>query len=295
MPSPRSAKDETDTVGLELVVLAGDHPGFNDPAYRARRNAIARLAIEHRGEAPSNVEYTEDEHAVWRTVWKELAPSHQSLACRESLEGLRSFGFDRDAIPSFAEVNAKLGAHLGFELAPVAGLVEARCFMERLATRRFLATQYVRHGSRPLYTPEPDVIHEYIGHVGALCHPATVELNLAFGRATAGVTSPDVVEKLIRIYWYVLEFGLVEEDGEPKALGAGLLSSFGELRRFRREAELLPWDLDRIAATAFDPTDYQRTLFVAPSFTRMRDDVCAWLGEAGEGRPPEELAGGPSG
>ena len=85
------------------------------------------------------------------------------------------------------------------------------------------------------------------------------------------------MKRLDRVYWYTLEFGLVEEGGAAKAFGAGLLSSVGELTDFDQHAELKGWNLDQIAEAPFDPTDYQSTLFVAPSFTRLICDVTAWV------------------
>ena len=99
-----------------------------------------------------------------------------------------------------------------------------------------------------------------------------------------------MVEKLIKLYWYTLEFGAVEEDGEVKAYGAGLLSSAGELERFAQEAELRAWDIERIAHTPFDPTDYQPQIYVAPSFEQMCTDLGAWLEIETSGcRSPEGL------
>lgn len=277
---------------VRLVELDQDHPGFSDQVYRRRRNQIAALAYGYRSDGPlPSVDYDPVEHGVWRTVWAKLAPLHARRACREYIEGTERFGFPHDRIPSFAEVNAKLVDLEGFHLAPVAGLVMPVTFLEQLANRRFLATQYMRHHSQPLYTPEPDVVHEYIGHVGALCQPELAELNVAFGEATRrAAANPDAaagqaaIERLIRVYWYTLEFGLVVEDGETKVYGAGILSSFGELGSFDERAQLRGWDIDAIAHMDYDPTDYQRVLFVAPGFATMRDDLMHWLDTTIEGR-----------
>lgn len=284
MRQPAKIPDPTGFHGedIELVELEQDHPGFSDQVYRRRRNEIARLARSYRsgGSLPS-VDYNDVEHGVWRTVWRELDPLHHRRACRACLDGLERFGFDKRRIPSFAKVNARLVDLEGFTLAPVAGLVMPVTFLGQLAHRRFLATQYMRHHSQPLYTPEPDVVHEYVGHVGALAHPALAELNVAFGRAALEATEEATVEQLIRTYWYTLEFGLLEEDEEIKVYGAGILSSFGELSSFDQNADLRAWDLEAIAHTDYDPTTYQKTLFVAPGFRAMRDDLLRWL----ESRP----------
>ncbi|MCR9164174.1 MAG: phenylalanine 4-monooxygenase [bacterium] len=261
---------------IELVQLERDHPGFNDPVYRERRNAIAAMAQRYReGDPLPNVEYDADEQTVWRTVWAELDAEHRRVACRAYRQACERYPFDHHTIPSFREVNARLQPMQGFSLLPVAGLVQPRVFLEELGARRFLATQYMRHGSTPLYTPEPDVVHEYIGHVPWLAHAELAELNHAFGQAALRADARRI-EALIRVYWYTIEFGILQEEGALKVYGAGILSSFGEMRRFA-DAEHRTWDLEAMADDDFDPTDYQDHLYVAPSYARMREDLLAWL------------------
>ena len=261
----------------DLVSLDADHPGFHDPEYRQRRNEIARLALEYQPEElPPVAPYTSEEHAVWREVWWNLAPLHERYACRAYRVASQRVNLSRELIPQLRDVNQVIEPIHGFRMLPVAGLVTAGAFLERLDDAVFLSTQYIRHHSVPLYTPEPDVVHELIGHAPTFADSELARLNRAFGKAVIGA-APEVVEAVGRLYWYTLEFGVVREEGELKVYGAGLLSSFGELGRFEREEELEPWDVDRIASTPYDPTHYQEKLFVAPSFARMIADVTAWL------------------
>lgn len=263
---------------IELVELERDHPGFNDSVYRARRNSIAALAQQYsEGDAFPGVQYDTVEQGVWRTVWNELEAEHARVGCRRYLQASESYGFDHTAIPSFASVNAKLAPLQGFSLLPVAGLVKPRVFLEELGNWRFLATQYMRHHSEPLYTPEPDVVHEYIGHVPWLADPELAELNHAFGLAAQRADAARI-EALIRVYWYTIEFGILEEDQRLKVYGAGILSSFGEMRGFEK-AEHRAWDIGAMAADSFDPTNYQAHLYVAPSYARMRNDLLRWLAQ----------------
>lgn len=260
----------------DLVPLDRDHPGFRDPEYRARRNRIARLAYDYReGDPAPTVEYTPGEHAVWRTVYEELDPRHESAACREYRDCVDLVGLPRDRVPQLEEVNRRIQPLTGFRMLPVAGLVTARAFLEFLGERVFLATQYIRHASRPHYTPEPDVIHELVGHAASFAHPDFAELSVLFGRATRGASDSEV-ERLARLYWFTLEFGAVLEEGAPKAYGAGLLSSVGEMDRLRH-AELRPFDCGTMASTPFDPTDFQPFYFVAPDFGAMVREVRAFL------------------
>ncbi|MFL5389759.1 MAG: hypothetical protein ACJ79C_13595, partial [Myxococcales bacterium] len=181
----------------------------------------------------------------------------------------------------------------GFAMKPVAGLVSDRTFLGHLGRGIFLATQYIRHASRPLYTPEPDVVHELVGHAATFCHSRFARLNRLFGRAaaeaeeeraspaTGGGRRPEHTDtrlaRISRLYWYTLEFGVCREGGGLKVCGAGLLSSFGELGRFETQAELRAFDPDAIASTPYDPTDYQKLLFVADSFDELCGRTAAYL------------------
>ncbi|MFL5399885.1 MAG: hypothetical protein ACJ79P_18485, partial [Myxococcales bacterium] len=164
----------------------------------------------------------------------------------------------------------------GFMMKPVAGLVSDRTFLGHLGRGVFLATQYIRHASRPLYTPEPDVVHELVGHAATFCHSRFARLNRLFGRAAAEADSAELA-RISRLYWYTLEFGVCREGGGLKVCGAGLLSSFGELGRFETQAELRAFDPDAIASTPYDPTDYQKLLFVADSFDELCGRTAAYL------------------
>lgn len=264
--------------GLEdIVKLDPDHPGFRDPVYRARRNEIARVALEYvLGEPVPRITYTDEEHAVWQTVWQKLAPAHERYACRAYKEGCALLPLDHQRIPQIADVNAILRPRTGFRMIPVAGLVASRAFLSNLGKGLFLSTQYIRHASRPLYTPEPDVVHELIGHAATFCSPELARLNRVFGEA-ASRASDRMITVLERLYWYTVEFGLVDEDGGPKAYGAGLLSSYGELGRFEAEAFLKPFDPDEAADRPYDPTDYQAVLYVVPGLGQVADQLESWL------------------
>jgi phenylalanine-4-hydroxylase len=265
------------TPGPALVALDADHPGFHDLAYRRRRDEIAHAALTYQeGDPAPDVVYTEDEQEVWREVWRSLDPLHARYACREYREAAARVALSREAIPQLRAVNAVIEPAYGFRMLPVAGLVTAGAFLRELGRGVFLSTQYMRHHSVPLYTPEPDVVHELIGHAATFVQPDFARLNRAFGRAALAANAEDV-ERIGRLYWYTLEFGVVREGAELKVYGAGLLSSFGELGRFETEERLTEFDVEVIAETPYDPTRYQERLFVAPSFAAMMHDTLAWL------------------
>ena len=260
-----------------LVQLDPDHPGFRDAEYRARRNQIAEIALSYvPGNAIPPAPYTDEEHGVWQTIWQALEPAQQRHACAEYLECVRRLSFDTRRIPQLGEISKKVEAISGFRLEPVAGLVEPRVFLESLANGVFLCTQYIRHHSTPLYTPEPDVAHEIIGHAVTLASTRFAEFNRLFGEAVKRTNNPADLDRLARVYWFTIEFGVLRENGEVKAYGTGLLSSAGELEEMHK-AELRPLDLETAASHNYDPTHYQAILFCAGSFEEMYGDLREFL------------------
>ncbi len=264
----------------QVVQLYPDHPGFRDQEYCARRNRIAQIAMEYRPRGPvPDAPYTDEEHQLWRVIRDALEPQHQRHACAEYLECMRRLELPRERVPQLSEVSAKVQAMSGFRLEPVAGLVEPRVFLESLANGVFLCTQYIRHYSTPLYTPEPDVVHEVLGHAVTLASERFAKLNRLVGRAVKRTASPEALERLSRIYWFTIEFGVVREMGDIKAYGTGLLSSAGELEAMRR-AELRPLDLEAASRQDYAPPKYQPVLFCADSFgavyETLRDYLLRW-------------------
>ena len=266
-----------DHVEVRIVNLDPDHPGFRDAEYRARRNAIAQIATNYRpGQPIPHAPYTELEHKVWQTIWRALGRTHRRHACAEYLDCLEKLNFPTDRIPQLDEVSRKVEALSGFRLEPVAGLVEPRIFLESLARGVFLCTQYIRHHSTPLYTPEPDVAHEIIGHAVTLASPRLAEINRLFGEAVSRTKSSDALDRLARVYWFTIEFGVLRENRAVKAYGTGLLSSAGELEEMHK-AELRPLDLEAAANHVYDPTHYQSILFCAESFDEMETSLRSFL------------------
>src|SRR6185503_17344611 len=272
--------DETVADRNAIVQLNPDHPGFRDAEYRQRRNQIAQLALNYRpGDSIPDAPYTADEHRVWQTIWEALRPAQAEHACAEYLAAIERLSFDPTRIPQLREVNEKVKAISGFRLEPVAGLVQPRVFLENLADGVFLCTQYIRHHSTPLYTPEPDVVHEIVGHGVTLACPELAEVNRLFGKAVKRTTSADKLEQLSRVYWFTIEFGVLREKGSIKAYGTGLLSSAGEMEEMHK-ADLRRLDLAAASNEKYDPTHFQPVLFCADSFDdlyqRLREFLVKW-------------------
>jgi phenylalanine-4-hydroxylase len=267
--SPVSA----DRDGQVTVHLSDDHPGAGDPAYQARRNEIAALALAWKpGEPAPPVRYQDAEQEVWRTVSRELAPKHERLAIREFLEAKAALELPTEAVPSLDLVSEHLRPLTGFHYAPAAGLVPLREFYGSLSERLFHSTQYVRHPASPLYTPEPDIIHEVVGHGHLLATPTFSELHRLTGEATHRLADEENLRFLSRVFWFTVEFGVVVEDGELKAYGAGILSSYGEIDEFR-EMEHRPIDLVEMGTADYDITHYQPVLYRAESLDEVREVV----------------------
>src|SRR2546423_7546291 len=188
---------EAENARQQIVELDQDHPGFRDAAYRARRNEIAYIARNYRpGARVPDAPYTEAEHKLWRDIRTALSDAHAAHACAEYLAAARRLALPRERIPQLAEVSARVEAISGFRLEPVAGLVEPRVFLESLAAGVFLCAQYIRHHSTPHYTPEPDVVHELLGHAVWLASARIAELNRLFGEAVRRTRETEAFERL---------------------------------------------------------------------------------------------------
>jgi phenylalanine-4-hydroxylase len=267
----------THDTGPALVELAEDHPGVSDPDYLRRRDEIARAAIGLRpGEEARRIDYTTVEDTTWSTAQQALAELHGQHASAAYLDGVAALGLPTDRVPQLADVSRRLQRLTGWRVEAAPGLAPIREFYGALSERRFLSTQYVRHPSVPLYTPEPDVIHEVVGHCNALANPQFADLYAAAGAASRRADD-DALVHFSKAFWFTLEFGVVWESGDLKAYGAGLLSSFGEMNAYRT-AEIRDWDPDAMAVMEYDIDAYQPVLFAAPDFDTVVDDLTAWFG-----------------
>ncbi|MCU1426594.1 MAG: Phenylalanine-4-hydroxylase [Actinomycetia bacterium] len=263
--------------GSVTVELSAAHPGFADPAYRARRDAIAALSAGRgAGDVIPTVDYTDVEHDVWRIVAEELAAKHRTYATQDFLDGVEALTLPRDHIPQLSEVTERLAPLTGFRYEPVAGLAPLRTFYGSFHTNTFLSTQYIRHHSSPLYTPEPDIVHEVLGHANQLADPPTAALYRLVGQAVQEAETDEALRVLSKVFWFTFEFGVVEEKGDLKTYGAGILSSFGELDAFRA-ATIRPLDFADMLQVDYDITTYQPVLFAARSMTEVHERLEAFL------------------
>ena len=259
-----------------LVELGEDHPGLRDPGYRRRREEIAAAALDLRpGDQPRRVDYNPAENATWSTVQTTLGALHRAHACQAYLDGVERLDLPSDRVPQLADVSLRLHDLTGWQVQAAPGLAPIREFYGALGDRRFMSTQYVRHPSVPLYTPEPDIIHEVIGHCNSLADQRFADLYAVAGAASRRADD-EALARFSRTFWFTLEFGVVWEGGDLKAYGAGLLSSYGEMNAFH-DAEIRAWDPDAMAVTDYDIDVYQPVLFAAPDFETVVTDLTAWF------------------
>lgn len=263
-----------------VLELPTDHPGVSDATYVARRNHIAQVSSDlPLGARPPVVEYTPTEHKVWSTVHAALSELHDEYAVAEYRNAASLLDLPTDRVPQLADVSDRLTELTGWRLCAVPGLVSNAEFFGALADRCFPSSQYVRHSSVPFYTPEPDVIHELIGHANSLASPRIAGLYERAGQVASGLRDPRVADLLGRVFWFTLEFGVAMEGGALRTYGAGLLSSFGEISSFR-DADVRPFDTDGMGRFSdYEISTFQRVLFAADSFYDAEERLLRFFDE----------------
>ncbi len=263
----------TDPDVLELEPV---HPGINDAAYVARRHELFALCRHHRLEnlGPPLIDYTGEEQRIWREVSPRLDELHVKHASRIYLDAKRALNISSTEIPQLRHLSDVVRQRTGMYLVPAEGPIAYRIFYTYIADGGFPVTQFIRHGSNPEYTPEPDMIHDCLGHVPPLLNRDYAALLRLIGQAAVCAASGDHVLALKRLSWFSIEFGLIEEAGETRVFGAGILSSMSEIPYslspdVKREAFVT----DRVIETDYDWTKMQDLLFVIPSFAFLRQEV----------------------
>ena len=258
-----------------------DHPGFNDEEYRKRRDYITEVAMGYNVndiKIPI-IDYTKDEVKVWSHCYSKLKKLYEFGACTEYNEALKQFekycGYAENNIPQLEDISAYLKQTTGWRLRPVAGLLSQREFLNGLAFKVFNSTQYIRHYSNPEYTPEPDIIHELMGHAPMFANQEFADFSQLIGLASLGC--PDMyLPRLATIYWFTVEFGMCLENGDRKAYGAGILSSFGEFEwAFSDKPQFYPLDCEEVAENHrdFPISSVQPYYFLAESFADSKEKI----------------------
>lgn len=215
--------------------------------------------------------YTPEEHARWRELHARQSTILQGRACEEFLEGMHRLGIVEEGIPNFEEVNAILMPATGWQLVTVPGLIPDEVFFTHLSQRRFPVTYWIRSPEEMDYLQEPDVFHDLFGHVPLLIHPVFADYMEAFGHGGVKALGVDALNYLSRLYWYTVEFGLINTPDGLRIYGSGIVSSKGE-SLYCLESTVphrIGFDEMRIMQTDYKIDDYQATYFVIESYDQL--------------------------
>ncbi len=260
----------------ELELEPG-HPGLGDDAYIQRRKVLFALCRKHRLErlGPPIIDYTPEETRIWREVSPKLDALHVQHACQMYLKAKRELAINQMEIPQLRHLSERVQRETNMRLVPAEGALPYRTFYQYIGDRGFPVTQFIRHGSHPEFTPEPDMIHDCLGHVPPLMNRDYAELLTLIGKAVSTTTKGEQVLALKRFSWFSIEFGLIEEAGKTKVFGAGILSSTGEIpySLFSSDVTRRPFVTDVVINTDYDPSRMQDQLFIAPSLPFLRREL----------------------
>ena len=215
--------------------------------------------------------YTSEQHATWKTLFERQVQLMPNRACSAFMDGLRDLPISADQIPDFARLSDVLMKRTGWQVVAVPGMVPNDVFFDHLANRRFPAGQFIRAAHELDYLQEPDVFHDIFGHVPMMMNPVMADFMQAYGEGGKRAERLGVLDRLARLYWYTVEFGLVEEAGEVRIFGAGILSSFTETR-FALESpspNRIGFDLKRVMRTLYRIDEFQESYFVLPSIDSL--------------------------
>jgi len=215
--------------------------------------------------------YTAQDHATWKTLFERQTRMLVGRACDEFVAGMQTLPMGADEIPDFRRLSETLMRRTGWEIVAVPGLVPDDVFFDHLAHRRFPAGQFIRQPHELDYLEEPDVFHDVFGHVPMLLNPAIADYIQAYGIGGLRARELGVLDKLARVYWYTVEFGLVQQRDGLRIYGAGIASSFTEsvFALDSPSPNRIGFDLARVMRTLYRIDDFQETYFVVPDLDRL--------------------------
>lgn len=214
--------------------------------------------------------YSEDQHATWKTLVSRILPELRIHAAREYLEGFDAIGLQEDRLPDLAGISKRLAPRTRWSSTPVSGFLPAPAFFEMLATRRFPTTTWLRSRDSLEYTPEPDIFHDVFGHVPMHAHKVFADFLQHYGRVCADTEEPEVLEKLGRLFWYTVEFGVIRQQGTVKVYGSGLISSQRECRNvIDGNCAIEGFSLDQVLKTPVKVDELHHLLFAVDSFDQI--------------------------
>jgi phenylalanine-4-hydroxylase len=220
------------------------------------------------------VAYTPEQHAMWTELVGRRMPQLERHACAEYLDGFHQIGLQADRLPNLSEVSARLQPRTGWQSTPVSGFLPAGAFFEMLAARMFPTTTWIRNRDAMEYTPEPDIFHDVFGHVPMHAHPVFADFLQHYGKVCAGLKSAEALERMGRLFWFTVEFGVIRQNGGVKVYGSGLISSHGECTHVVEPGpgggpEIRDFNLARVLETVVNVSEMQPVLYAIESFDQI--------------------------
>ena len=234
-------------------------PGFDDPT---------RLYIDQRYEG-----YSQENQEAWQVLFDRQMAFLADNASQTYLSGAKTINLNRERIPVLSEINSRLLPMTGWQSRGVPGYIPAKGFFACLSRREFPTTIVIRPKESLDYLPEPDIFHDIFGHVPLHADPTFADFLQTYGKAALLTDDPYHTERLARLFWFTVEFGLVREAGRIKLYGSGLISSPGESKHALTSPKVdrRPFDFDQVCDTSFEIDHYQPILYVLDSFEQLRD------------------------
>jgi phenylalanine-4-hydroxylase len=241
-----------------------------------RKQSIISMAAGSK-QKPASIKYLPHEDRVWSLISGRLRPIWDKKVADEVLEARELIQLPTNHVPQLIEVSEKLAPISGFEFRAVGGLVPIDEFFGGLSDKKFMSTQYLRHPANPFYTDEPDIVHEVIGHGTLLADARLARLHQITGEALTRMKTKQAKQFIADLWWFTGEFGLVNSSQGVKAFGAGILSSVSELEHFTKGAQLLPFNIKKMATTKYRIDRPQDTLFVVESIDHLLSEMELFL------------------
>jgi phenylalanine-4-hydroxylase len=243
----------------------------NDPVV-AEQTPAADFTIDQMWER-----YSAEEHGIWTTLYERQMSVLQGRAAPEHFRGLELLNLNEGGIPDFRRVNEKLEKLTGWTVVTVPGLIPEKEFYEHLANRRFVSGRFIRDGEKLDYLPEPDIFHDVFGHVPLLTQPVFADYMQAYGQGGLRSLEFDTIKNMARLYWYTVEFGLINTPEGRRIYGAGIVSSKSEsiFALEARSPNRIHFDLERIMRTDYRYDDFQQTYFVIDSYDELMEATYA--------------------
>ena len=216
-------------------------------------------------------QYGQVDHAVWNQLYARQSALLRGRACDAFVAGLTKLRVDAHRVPAFADVNRQLKPATGWEIVAVPGLVPDRVFFEHLANRRFVAGRFIRRPDQIDYLQEPDVFHDVFGHVPMLASPVFADYMQAYGQGGLRAVRLGAIERLARLYWHTVEFGLIDEGQGLRIYGSGIVSSHGESAYALDDPRppRIAFDMTRVMRTRYRIDAFQPAYFVIDSFEEL--------------------------